>query len=156
MPSAAQLHITDERPYSMTSFYVSPSSLTYKQYATLISVGKSFGWIAPYVWARESFYPDAHLKSSVLKKAVRAISKSDIFVGRVPGTYSTCIEIGMAYTLCEEVLITARDPVHYTQTSLADAYVAALPNIRRVCCEIDEIPAVLEQEYLNLISPKVR
>lgn len=140
----------------MTAFYISPSSLTYKQYATLISVGESFGWVAPYVWSRESFYPDAYLKSSVLKKAIRGISKSDIFIGRVPGTCSTYIEIGMAYTLCEEVLITARDPVHYTQTALADAYLAALPNIRRVCCDIDEIPAMLGQEYLHLIRPKNR
>jgi len=137
----------------MTNFYVSPSSLSYKQYMNLITTGYSFGWTAPYVWARESFHTDAYLKSCILKKAIRGISKADIFIARVPGTCSTCMEIGMAYTLCEEVFLAARDPVHFTQTGLADAHLSSLPNIRRVCCDIDEIPAMLEQEYLYLINP---
>ncbi len=139
----------------MTTFYVSPSSLSYKQYGTLISAGISFGWTAPFVWARESFHSDAYLKSCTLKNAIRAISKTDIFIARIPGTCSTCIEIGMAYTLCEEVFLASRDPVHYTQTGLADAHIAALPTIRRVCCDVDEIPYMLEQEYLYLINPKI-
>lgn len=137
----------------MTNFYVSPSSLSYKQYMSLISAGKSFGWTAPYVWPHEAFFTDAILKNCILKKAIRGISKADLFIARVPGTCSTCIEIGMAYTLCEEVFLASRDPVHFTQTGLSDAHLATLPSIRRVCCDIEEIPAMLEQEYLYLINP---
>jgi len=137
----------------MTTFYVSPSSLSYKQYTTLISAGRSFGWTAPYVWPHEAFFTDAILKNCILKKAIRGISKADLFIARVPGTCSTCIEIGMAYTLCEEVFLASRDPVHFTQTGLSDAHLATLPSIRRVCCDIEEIPAMLEQEYLYLINP---
>jgi len=81
------------------------------------------------------------------------LSGTDIFIATVPGTCSTCIEIGMAYTLCEEVFLVARDPVYFTQTGLSDAYLASLPGIKRICCEIDEIPEMLKKEYLNLIDP---
>jgi len=136
----------------MTTFYVSPSSLTYKQYHSVIKVCLSFGWCPKYIWPRESFYPDSIIKQQILKKAVKGIGNADIFIAYVPGNCSTFLEIGLAYNLCEEVFLFARDQVYFTQTGLADAHIATLPDIKRVCCDIDEIPVMLEQEYSYLID----
>ncbi len=136
----------------MTSFYVSPSSLTYKQYHAIVRACLSFGWCPKYVWPRDSFFPSSIIKKNILKKAATAIRNADIFIAYVPGSCSTSLEIGMAYNQCEEVLLIARDPVYFTQTGLADAHLATLPDLKRVCGDIDEIPAMLEQEYSYLID----
>ncbi len=136
----------------MTTFYVSPSSLSYRQYSGLVSAASSFGWKAQWVWARESFRPEASFKTDTLSKVLKAFLQTDIFIATVPGTCSTCIEIGIAYTLCEEVFLVARDPVYFTQTGLSDTHLAALPGIKRTCCEIEEIPQMLRKEYLHLID----
>ena len=137
----------------MTQFYLSPSSLSLRQYELILSAANSFGWTATWTWARESFRPEVTFKKDPLTKALRGISSADIFIAYIPGTGSTCIEIGMAYTLCEELFLVARNPVHFTQTGLADAYLSALPGIKRICCEISEIPAMLQKEYFHLINP---
>ena len=137
----------------MTTFYVSPSSLSYKQYSTIVSAASGFGWKPRWVWTREIFRPDALVKPEVLAKVLKSFVHTDIFIATMPCTCSTCVEIGIAYTLCEDVLLVARDPVHFTQTGLSDAYLAAMPGIKRACCTIEEIPAMLSKEYLNLIDP---
>jgi hypothetical protein len=57
-----------------------------------------------------------------------------------------------AYMLCEEQVMVAKDPVYFAQTNLADPQLYQLPSIKRVCCTIDEIPALLKTEYLYLIE----
>ncbi len=138
----------------MNHFYLSPSSLTFKQYNNILAKILAYGWTATFVWPRETFTIDCYLNTSVLKKAIRALSRTDLYIAHIPGTFSGNIELGMAYTLCEEVFIAAKDPVHFTQTGPADAYISTLPAIRRVCCAIEDIPAMLEQEYLYLIDIK--
>ena len=137
----------------MTTFYVSPSSLSYKQYSTIVSAAAGFGWKARWIWSREIFRPDAQVKADALAKMLKSFVHTDIFIATLPCTCSTCIEIGIAYTLCEEVFLVARDPVHFTQTGYSDAHLAVLPGIKRVCCTVDEIPAMLSKEYLHLIDP---
>ncbi len=136
----------------MTTFYISPSSLSYRQYAIIHTAALSYGWTAPWTWARESFRPDVHFKEATLKRALRGLGRADIFIAVIPGTGSTCIEIGMAYTLCEAMFLVARDPVHFTQTGLSDAHLSALPGIKRICCELNEIPSMLKKEYLYLVE----
>ncbi len=136
----------------MTTFYISPSSLSYKQYADIHLAAISFGWVAHWLWARESFRPDVLFKKNTHDKALRALARSDIFIACLPGTCSTYIEIGAAYTLCEEMFIVAKDPVHFTQTGLNDAHISCLQNIKRVCCDFQEITTVLKQEYLYLVE----
>lgn len=135
----------------MTSFYVSPSALTMKQYQYIVKYCIVFGWKAKFVWPKDIFRPDAVLKNKVLKKAAMAIAASDIFIGYVPGTLSTCFEIGLAYSKCAEVVLIAKDPVYYKQTGMADAYIASLPNIKRLSGDPAAIPTLLQVEYNHLI-----
>jgi len=137
----------------MTTFYVSPSSLSYRQYQVIVSAAISYGWTPRWVWPRQSFRPDVLFKPEILTRALKGLSSADIFIALVPGTFSTSIEIGMAYTLCEELFLVARNQVYFTQTGLADAHLSSLPGIKRICCEIDEIPEMLKKEYLNLVNP---
>lgn len=137
----------------MTTFYVSPSSLSYRHYKTIVSVAAAFGWTPQWVWPRGAFHPDVYFKPGILTGALKGLAGADIFIALIPGTCSTSIEIGMAYTLCEELFLVARDPVHFTQTGLSDAHLSALPGIKRVCCELNEIPEMLKKEYMNLIDP---
>ncbi len=136
----------------MISFYVAPSALTMMQYQYLVKHCILFGWKARYIWAKESFGRDAIIKKSVLKKAATAIAASDIFIAFVPGSISTFIEIGIAYSRCEEVLLVAKDPIYFTQTGIADAHIANLPNIKRVCGDVVDIPTLLQEEYDHLIN----
>lgn len=135
----------------MTSFYISPSSFNYKQYSGLIAVARGFGWNPTWAWPRNAFHLDAFVPDWLVLKALKAIGRSDIFIALVPGTSSTNIEIGTAFTLCEELFLVSRDPVHFTQTGLCDAYITVLPRARRICCEVEEIPFMLRQEYIHLI-----
>ncbi len=136
----------------MTSFYVSPSALRIKQYQYLVKYCVMFGWKARYIWPRETFGREIIINQKVLKCAATAIASSDIFIAFVPGTISTFIEIGIAYSRCEEVILVARDPVFFTQTGMADAHIANLPNIKRVCGDVADIPTLLQGEYDHLIN----
>jgi hypothetical protein len=136
----------------MTTFYISPSCLAYKQYKNLLEAGLSFGWTPSWEWPHTTFHTDAFIHKNLISKALNAISRSDIFIAIVPGTASTNIEIGTAYTLCQELFLVAKDPVHFTQTGLADAHLSVLPGVKRICCDIEEIPLMLRQEYLHLID----
>lgn len=136
----------------MNNFYLSPSNLTYHHYTSIVSRVLAFGWSCTYLWPKEAFKLDYFLNGKTLIRSIRALSRSDIFISYIPGTFSSCIELGMAYTLCEEVFLASRDPIHFTQTCLADAHLAALPKIKRVCCDIEDIPILLEQEYLYMID----
>lgn len=136
----------------MTNFYISPSSLSYREYNKLLIDISQLGWRPPWVWPRQYFYYDCLISKKVIRRMLKALTLTDIFIACVPGTASTNIEIGAAYTLCEEVFLAARDPVYFTQTGLSDAFVAVLPGVKRVCCEIREIPIMLQKEYPNLIN----
>lgn len=136
----------------MTSFYISPSSLTYRQYRQLMIDVSNLGWYPPWVWPRQCFCLDTMISKKTMHRVLKAMTLTDVFIALVPGTPSTNIEIGCAYSLCEEVFLVAKDPVHFTQTGLADAVVAILPDVRRVCCEPQEIPIMLQKEYPHLID----
>ena len=138
----------------MNTFYLSPTGFSYHQYSLLVSSILAFGWTLSYAWPRYSFSIDYNLKSNALKKIIRALSRTDIYIATLPGTCSGCIEIGLAYSLCEEVFLTARNHVHFTQTGLSDAYLAELPSIKKVCCEIEDIPFELKKYYLHLIDTR--
>jgi hypothetical protein len=96
----------------MTAFYISPSCLAYKQYKNLLEACLSFGWSPSWKWPHATFHNDAYIHKSLISKALNAISRTDIFIAVVPGTASTNIEIGTAYTLCQEIFLVAKDPVH--------------------------------------------
>jgi hypothetical protein len=136
----------------VTTFYISPSSLSYREYNKLIYDITKLGWAPPWVWPRQCFYCDCLISNKVIERMLKALTLTDIFIACVPGTASTNIEIGAAYTLCEEVFLVAKDPVHFTQTGLSDAIITVLPGVKRVCCEINEIPIMLQKEYPNLIN----
>ncbi len=136
----------------VTTFYISPSCLTYKQYKSLIAACTSFGWTLSWEWPHYAFHVDAFVNKTLISKALKGLARSEIFITYLPGTASTNIEIGTAYTLCEELFLVARDPVHFTQTGLADAHLSVLPGVKRICCNIKDIPKMLMQEYLYLIK----
>lgn len=136
----------------MTNFYISPSHLSCLEYMRLIDTGRSFGWHPTWIWPQETFLLDAHINQQQASGIFNGIAQADIFIASLPGTPSTNIEIGIAYTLCEELFLIAKDPVHFTQTGLADAHISLLPHIRRVCCDTREIPEALRQEYRYLIA----
>jgi len=136
----------------VTNFYISPSAFSYREYNKLIIEISQLGWHPPWVWPRQCFCLDAILSKNIMHRVLKAMAQTDVFIACLPGTPSTNIEIGCAYTLCEEVFLTAKDPVHFTQTGLADAVVAILPGVRRVCCEPCEIPLMLQKEYPHLIQ----
>jgi hypothetical protein len=136
----------------MTTFYISPSCLSYKQYKQLHEATCRFGWTSPWEWPHHCFHHDAFLSKPLFSKAFSGISQSDIFIALVPGTSSTNIEIGAAYTLCEEMILISKDPVYFTQTGLSDAHVSIMPGIKRICCEVHEIPQMLKNEYIYLID----
>jgi len=136
----------------MTTFYISPSCLSYKQYKRLVAAACSFGWSTSWEWPHRTFHTDAFIDKNQINRAITGLTRTDIFIALVPGTPSTNIEIGSAYTLCEEVLLISKDPVYFTQTGMADAYISALPGIKRICCDIEEIPVILKQEFLHLIK----
>ena len=137
---------------TMTSFYVSPSALTMRQYQYLVKYCVLFGWKPRFMWPKETFGHNYLVNQKVLKKAAKAIATSDIFIAFMPGTISTCFEVGIAYSRCEEVLLVAKDPIYFTQTGMADAHIATLPNIKRVCGDLAEIPTLLQEEYYHLIN----
>jgi len=136
----------------MTTFYISPSCLSYKQYKQLYEATCSFGWTSSWEWPHQSFHCDSFLSRPLFSKAFNGISQADIFIALVPGTPSTNIEIGAAYTLCEEVVLISKDPVYFTQTSLCDAHISIMPGIKRICCDVHEIPVMLKKEFLYLID----
>jgi len=136
----------------MTTFYLSPSCLSYKQYKQLHEATRLFGWTAPWEWPHHSFHHGAFLSKLIFSKAFNGISQSDIFIAVVPGTSSTNVEIGAAYTLCEEIVLVSKDPVYFTQTGLSDAHISIMPGIKRICCAIPEIPVMLKNEYRYLID----
>ena len=138
--------------FTMISFYVAPSALTVQQYQFLVQYCINFGWKARYIWPRDVFGRDITINRNLLKKAANAIAASDLFIATVPGTISTCIELGIAYSRCEEVILVARDPVFFSQTGMADAHIANLPNIKRVCGELEDIPTLLQEEFCHLIN----
>lgn len=131
----------------MTTFYISPSSLPYAVYLNIHQAAEALGWKAAWQWRRADFNPEAQIERDALVKAVQALAKTDVFIAVVPGTCSTNIEIGMAYSLCGTIFLAGRDAVHFTQTGLSDAYISTLPGITRVCCEPHEIPMMLKREY---------
>ena len=137
---------------TVTVFYISPSSLSFKQYTELVNNALSFGWSTSFVWPRSCFQCDAFIDKASIARAFTAIAGSDIFIAVVPGTASTNIEIGAAYMKCDGLFLVARDPVHFTQTGLCDSHLAMLPDINRVCCELEEIPSMLKLAYLHLVD----
>ncbi len=136
----------------MTSFYVSPSALTCRQYKELVKDTAAFGWKPTYIWPSQCFHEGAFISNHQTKRALKAISRTDIFIATLPGTSSSMVEIGLAYTLCEVLFLVAKDPVHFTQTGMGDAYISVLPGIKRVRCEFGEIASLLRQEFNQLIS----
>ena len=136
----------------MTTFYISPSCLSYKQYKELNVAATAFGWSTPWAWPGRCFQNDVFIDKDIIARALKGIARSDIFIAVIPGTASTNIEIGAAYFKCEELFLVSRTPVHFIQTGLCDVHLAMLPGIKRVCCEIAAIPAELRLEYLQLIN----
>ncbi len=127
--------------------------MSYINYANICNACNSFGWQAPWVWSRESFRPDYLVYPTTLMKSIKALARVDIYIAFLPGTCSTLVEIGLAYSSCEELFLCAKDPVYFRQTSgLGDAHLTALPGIRRAVCRPEEIPGVLRSEYRNLIK----
>lgn len=136
----------------MTKIYVSPSCLTYRQYGTIIKAAYSYGWQPTWLWARQIFHADAFVSEEKALKALASIVHADIFLACLPGTTTTCVEIGAAYFMAQSVFLAAKDPVHFTQTGPCDAYLAVLPDIKRICCEAEDIPEKLKQEYYPLVT----
>ncbi len=136
----------------MTSFYLSPSGLTYRQYSEVGSTVLTYGWRLTYAWPRDAFLLDYNVKDSAFKKIIRALALTDIYIAVIPATNSGGIELGLAHLLCEELFLAARDRVFFTHTGLADAYLPALSPATKCCCKIKEIPAALKKEYAYLIG----
>ncbi len=136
----------------MISFYLSPSNFPYYTYTKIMNGVLHLGWKPSHVWSVDAFKINTFLKSKALTLSVRAISRSDIFIAYMPGSNNAYFEVGLAYTLCEEVFLASKDPVHFTQTGLADSYISSLSGIKRTCCKADEIPLMLRQQYSYLIK----
>ncbi len=137
----------------MTNIYVSPSCLTYRQYSAIIKAAFSYGWQPSWIWSRQIFHSDAFVSEEDALKAMASIAHADIFAAYLPGTATANLEIGAAYFLAQSVFLAAKDPIHFTQTGPCDAYLAVLPDIKRVCCGAEEIPEMLRQEYATLAVP---
>ncbi len=135
-----------------TSFYVSPSGLNYEQYNEITAKLLSYGWTLTYRWPREAFCFNNSLKKDALAAAIRALYRTDIYIANLPATGSGHIEIGLAFSLCGEMVLCARDVVHFTQTSHGDAYLALLPSVKTAICNTNQIPILLEKEYHYLID----
>ncbi len=138
----------------ITTYYVSPSSFSYRQYRELNRDVDDFGWKCTWLWPHSCFHNDAFIDHELVTKALKGIARTDIFIAAVPGTASTNIEIGAAFFKCEELFLVTRDFVHFRQTGLCDAYLGTLPGIKRTCCEIKEIPKMLKREYPQLINQR--
>ena len=137
----------------MTTFYVSPSSMSYPNYLNICNACAGFGWHSPWVWSRESFRPDYLACPKTLTQSIKALARVDIFIACLPGTGSTLVEIGLAYKTCEELFLCAKDPVYFQQAiGLGDAHLAVLPGIRRAVCPPEEVPMVLRSEYCHLVK----
>ncbi len=136
----------------MTTYYISPSYLSYMHYRLLIRTCRDMGWSPTFHWPQEAFAEMVPVDYKLASKVISAIAKADIFIAPLPGTPSTYVEAGLAYMLCEELVMVAKDPVYFAQTNLADTQLCQLPSIKRVCCAIDEIPTMLKKEYLYLIE----
>lgn len=136
----------------MVTFFVSSSTLTYNQYRQLIKALTAFGWKTTWAWPQSYFQDGAYLDEQQLTRALAAIARSDIYIATLPASCSSCLEIGIAFTLCEEICLLSRDPVHFTQTGLDDAYISVLPKAKRLCSSYEEIPALLRREYSHLIK----
>ncbi len=136
----------------MTKFYVSPSCLSFSQYSRLVDQISLLGWSPTWAWPHDSFHTDYLVGKTILLRALRAISAADIFIAFVPGTPSTILETGIAYTLCQEVVVVAANDVFFSNTGAADAHFAVLPGLKRLCCSIDGLPAALHTDYLYLVN----
>lgn len=136
----------------MTKFYVSPSCLSFRQYSALIDRLSCFGWAPSWAWPHASFHLDFLVEKNILLKALHGISTADLFIAFVPGTPSTILETGIAYTLCEEVILVAANDVFFSHTGTADSHHSVLPGLRRICCSPEELPAALHEDYLYLVE----
>ncbi len=137
----------------MTHIYVSPSCLSYRQYRAIIDAAFSYGWQLTWEWSRQTFHADAFINEEHALKAMASIARADIFVSYLPGTVTANLEIGAAYFLAQSVFLAASAPIYFKQTGPADAYLAVLPDIKRICCRAEDIPEKLKQEYLTLVAP---
>ncbi len=127
--------------------------MSYPNYLNICNACNSYGWHSPWVWSRESFRPDCLIYPKTLTQCIKALARVDLFIACVPGTCSTLVEIGLAYSSCEEIFLCARDPVYFQQTiGLGDAHLAALPGIKRAVCRPEEIPKALRSEYYHLVK----
>ncbi len=138
----------------MVKFYLSPSGLSLGQYEETIENIESIGWKAYRPWTKSAFEIDKVIKPEKIVEVMKTIFNTDLFIAVLPGNCSTFIEIGLAFNLCEEVILVARDPVHFTQTGPCDAYLSAMPRVKRLCCEVDELHKLLHKEYLYLPTTK--
>lgn len=136
----------------MVNFYLSPSNFCFHQYRELLHGILALGWKPTHVWPVEAFKINTFLKSKALTQSVKAISRSDMFIAYVPGSSNAYFEVGLAYSLCEEIFLASKDPVFFTQTGLADSYIPSLNGIKRTCCKPDQIPLMLSKEYAYLIK----
>jgi hypothetical protein len=137
---------------AVTKFYVSPSCLSFRQYTDIVDQISRFGWSPTWAWPHDSFHLDFVVKKNILLKVLYAISTADIFIAFVPGTPSTILETGIAYTLCEECILVAANDVFFSKTGAADAHFSVLPGFRRLCCTPEELPAALHNNYLYLVE----
>lgn len=136
----------------MVNFYLSPSNFCFHQYMELLNGILALGWKPTHVWPVEAFKINTFLKSKALTQSVKAISRSDMFIAYVPGSNNAYFEVGLAYSFCEEIFLASKDPVHFTQTGLADSYIASLGGIKRTCCKPAQIPLMLRKEYTYLVK----
>ncbi len=136
----------------MTYFYLSPTSLSLNEYKYLISEINTYGWKLTFKWSDEAFQFNYKVEDRTLNKLIKALSKTDVFITTIPSTFSGAVELGIAYSLCEEVIICAKKPKLVTQTGMADALTTSLPRINKLCCKIEELPVKLKHEYINLVE----
>lgn len=134
----------------MVKFYLSPSGLSLAQYENSVRKIEALGWKGIRPWTKTSFELDKVIKPEKISQVIKSIYNADMFIGVLPGNCSTLIELGLAFNLCEEVVLVAKSPVYFTQTGPCDAYLSALPHVKRLCCEVDEMDKALYKEYLYL------
>lgn len=139
-----------------TTFYLSPAGFTYLRYRQLLDTLCAYGWEPVLVWPKGAFHHEAMVEGALVTRVLNCLTLADIYIACLPGTASTHLEIGTAYARCRELFLTARDPVYFTQTGLADAYLALLPGARKVCCEPEQIPAMLARAYAPLVKNRSR
>ena len=133
-------------------YYLSNEGINPFEYKQLVSEIDKFGWEITYSWPPKSFGPGAGLSKTIFEKAIAGISKSEIFIAKINGSSRTALEVGLAYTWSQEIVLFGDDKLLFNPRYIDIFPCLVLLGVNRFVCTSEQLPAKLREHYLYLVN----